>query len=158
MPRTSLMMRVAALHPIALITGLPDCFVAIAPRNDGASSIARRFRWVRFNGKGSGEKRACIVALRIGENLGCRALLHDLALPHDDDLIGERAHDTQVMADEEIGEAALRCNSRRRSTICACTDISSAEVGSSSTTNFGSSTMARAIAMRWRWPPENSCG
>jgi hypothetical protein len=36
--------------------------------------------------------------------------------------------------------------------------MSSADVGSSSMMNFGSSTMARAIAMRWRWPPENSCG
>ena len=35
--------------------------------------------------------------------------------------------------------------------------MSSALVGSSSSTNFGSSTMARAMAMRWRWPPENSC-
>ena len=42
--------------------------------------------------------------------------------------------------------------------IWAWTDMSSAEVGSSSTTRRGFRTMARAIAMRWRWPPENSCG
>ena len=42
--------------------------------------------------------------------------------------------------------------------ICACTERSSADVGSSSRMNSGSSAMARAIAMRWRWPPENSCG
>ena len=30
--------------------------------------------------------------------------------------------------------------------------------GSSSTISLGASTMARAIEMRWRWPPENSCG
>ena len=33
-----------------------------------------------------------------------------------------------------------------------------ADVGSSSTRISGSSTTARAMAMRWRWPPENSCG
>ena len=36
--------------------------------------------------------------------------------------------------------------------------MSSALVGSSSTMKVGSSTTARATAMRWRWPPENSCG
>jgi hypothetical protein len=36
--------------------------------------------------------------------------------------------------------------------------MSKAEVGSSSTTNRGFRTSAPAIAMRWRWPPENSCG
>jgi hypothetical protein len=31
-------------------------------------------------------------------------------------------------------------------------------VGSSSTTTLGFRIMVRAMAMRWRWPPENSCG
>ena len=34
----------------------------------------------------------------------------------------------------------------------------SALVGSSSTTTLGRRIMARAMAMRWRWPPLNSCG
>ena len=37
-------------------------------------------------------------------------------------------------------------------------DTSSALTGSSATITFGSSISARARAMRWRWPPENSCG
>ena len=41
---------------------------------------------------------------------------------------------------------------------CACTDTSSAEVGSSQTRNSGCVASARAIEMRWRWPPENWCG
>jgi hypothetical protein len=41
---------------------------------------------------------------------------------------------------------------------CACTDTSSALVGSSHTRNSGSVASARAIEMRWRWPPENWCG
>ena len=41
---------------------------------------------------------------------------------------------------------------------CACTETSSAEVGSSQTRNSGSVASARAIEMRWRWPPENWCG
>ena len=41
---------------------------------------------------------------------------------------------------------------------CACTLTSSAEVGSSHTRNSGCVASARAIEMRWRWPPENWCG
>src|SRR5262245_35815968 len=42
--------------------------------------------------------------------------------------------------------------------ICARTDTSSAETGSSSTMSRVSVARARAIAMRCRWPPLNSCG
>ena len=41
---------------------------------------------------------------------------------------------------------------------CACTETSSAEVGSSQTRNSGCVASARAIEMRCRWPPENWCG
>jgi hypothetical protein len=37
-------------------------------------------------------------------------------------------------------------------------DTSSAETGSSATISFGRSASVRAMPMRWRWPPENSCG
>ena len=40
----------------------------------------------------------------------------------------------------------------------ACTLTSSALVGSSHTRNSGCVASARAIEMRWRWPPENWCG
>src|SRR5215470_1766424 len=50
------------------------------------------------------------------------------------------------------------CRSRRRFRIWARIDTSSAETGSSSTMTLGDSESARAIAMRWRWPLENSCG
>ena len=45
-----------------------------------------------------------------------------------------------------------------RLSICACTETSSAEVGSSQTRNSGCVASARAIEMRCRWPPENWCG
>ncbi len=72
--------------------------------------------------------------------------------------MAEGAHDLEVVRDEEIARPFSSCSLRSRSMIWACTDRSSAEVGSSSRMNSGSSAMARAIAMRWRWPPENSCG
>jgi len=48
--------------------------------------------------------------------------------------------------------------SRRRLRICACTETSRADTGSSATTSFGESAIARAIPIRWRCPPENSWG
>ncbi len=44
------------------------------------------------------------------------------------------------------------------SRIRACTVTSSALVGSSRTSTRGSTESARAIATRWRWPPESWCG
>src|SRR5262249_52440535 len=50
------------------------------------------------------------------------------------------------------------CRSLSKFRICARIETSSADTGSSSTMTLGASDSARAIAMRWRWPPENSCG
>ena len=45
-----------------------------------------------------------------------------------------------------------------RFSTCARMETSSAEMGSSATMNSGSMTSARAMPIRWRWPPENSWG
>src|SRR6266542_368470 len=45
-----------------------------------------------------------------------------------------------------------------RSSTRACVDRSSADTGSSQTMSFGFSARARAMAIRCRWPPENSRG
>ena len=42
--------------------------------------------------------------------------------------------------------------------ICACTETSSAVVGSSAMMSSGSAAIASAITTRCRMPPENSCG
>jgi len=42
--------------------------------------------------------------------------------------------------------------------IWAWIDTSRAEIGSSQTMKEGSTARARAIPIRCRWPPENSCG
>ena len=46
----------------------------------------------------------------------------------------------------------------RRLRIWACTEASSAETTSSATTTSGSKASARAIATRWRWPPDSRPG
>ena len=95
-----------------------------------------------------GHQGAGVGVLGGGHDLLGQAGLDDLAVLHDEDLVRQGADDAEIVADEQIGEAVADCNSRNNSTICACTDMSSAEVGSSSTTKRGFNTNARAIAMR----------
>ena len=58
-----------------------------------------------------------------------------------------------------ITAVPVSCWSRSISSrICACTVTSSAVVGSSAMSSFGSLISAMAIIVRWRMPPENSCG
>ena len=51
-----------------------------------------------------------------------------------------------------------RCRSSSRLMICDWMETSRAETASSQTMSLGLSAIARAMPMRWRWPPENSCG
>ncbi len=53
---------------------------------------------------------------------------------------------------------SFSCNSNIKFNICACTETSSAETGSSATTRRGLSASARAMPMRCRCPPLNACG
>ena len=65
----------------------------------------------------------------------------------------------RLWRDEEIGEPELRAAGRASGSGSAPAPRRRArEVGSSQTRNSGSVASARAIEMRWRWPPENSCG
>jgi hypothetical protein len=52
----------------------------------------------------------------------------------------------------------LRCSSFMMLSTCAWTETFSAEVGLSQTRNSGCVASARAMLMRWRWPPLNWCG
>ena len=51
----------------------------------------------------------------------------------------------------------MPCRSCNRLSTCAWIDTSSADTGSSATTNEGRRASARAIPIRCRWPPLNSC-
>ena len=62
------------------------------------------------------------------------------------------------MRDEDVREAELVLQMLEQVDDLAWIDTSSAETGSSSTISVGSSASARAMPMRCRCPPENSCG
>jgi hypothetical protein len=67
-------------------------------------------------------------------------------------------HDAEVVRDEDVRQPEVVLSSSSRLTIWAWIETSRAETGSSATISFGRSASARATPMRWRWPPENSCG
>ncbi|CPU65814.1 Protein of uncharacterised function (DUF1602) [Mycobacteroides abscessus] len=57
-----------------------------------------------------------------------------------------------------IAKPSLTRSSSSSATTWAWTVTSSAVVGSSAMTSFGSRVRAMAMSTRWRCPPESSCG
>jgi hypothetical protein len=113
---------------------------------------------LRFQPERRGEQRAGVVGLRILEQLGGRALLHHLAMAHHDQMAGERGDHAQIVGNEHVGEVALALQFAQQIDHMGLEQHVERAGRLVHTTKFGSSTAARAIEMRWRWPPENSCG
>src|SRR4029078_5834917 len=67
---------------------------------DGASAP-------RLELEGSRKQRLGVVGLGFGEHPARRSLLDELALAEHDNRIGERAHDLEIVTDEEVGEFVL---------------------------------------------------
>ena len=84
--------------------------------------------------------------------------LDDRAGVQHDDVVADPPHDVEVVRDEQVADAELGLQRSSRLRICAWTDTSSAEVGSSQTTRSGPVASARAMPSRCRWPPESSVG
>jgi hypothetical protein len=72
--------------------------------------------------------------------------------------LADLGHHAQIMGDEQQRRAVARLHFAISFRICFCTVTSSAVVGSSATISFGSAAKAEAIRMRWRMPPDSSCG
>ena len=97
--------------------------------------------------------------LRAVEHLVDRALLDDEPAVEDVDAVDDLPDDRKVVRDEEVARARTpRAASRKRFRICAWTETSSAETGSSQTISFGSTASVRAIATRCRSPPDSAAG
>ena len=106
-------------------------------------------------GTADSERLRVRVVRPVEDDLG-RPELHQPPEVEDGDPVGDVADDAEVVRDEEVARPASRaCSSTSRLRIAACTDTSSAEVGSSQTTSFGSPANARAIASRCFSPPES---
>jgi hypothetical protein len=84
-------------------------------------------------------------------------LAHD-AVAHDDDLIGDLADQARSWLMKSMLMRWLFCSRSSNSRICRWIVTSSAVVGSSAISSFGSQASAIAIITRCCWPPESSCG
>ncbi len=87
-----------------------------------------------------------------------RPHLHDPAEIEDDDPVAHELDDIEVVADEEHGHAEAGAEVLQQvQHLRLHRDVERGD-GSSATISSGSTASARAMPMRWRWPPENSCG
>src|SRR5699024_3056916 len=66
-----------------------------------------RLHVVRGVAQGGGHEVLRDLRLRVGEDLVDRALLHHAGVGHDDDLVGDRAHDLHLVGDHHDGDAQL---------------------------------------------------
>ena len=106
-----------------------------------------------------GEQRLRVRMVRAFEHRLRRPELHEAAEVEHRDAIGQVADDAEIVRDEDVARPVARaCRSTSRLRIAACTETSSAEVGSSQTTSRGSPANARAIATRCFCPPESCVG
>ena len=125
------------------------------------TSPCRMVRSRRARGAAPGSPRAAPACRGGAARRRCSSVgrgLDDAAEIHHRDAVGDVLHHREIVRDEDVGEAEPLLQVRSRFRICARIDTSSADTGSSQTISFGSTASARAMAMRWRWPPENSCG
>ena len=131
-------------------------------RHEVGRRAGDRLRGVARRSSKSGTERSSaerVRMARLAEHLGHGARLDDAAGVHHGDALarlGDTARScvTKTIAHAELAGAvrASRCR------IWSWIVTSSAVVGSSQRSNCGSLASAIAIRMRWRSPPESSCG
>ena len=113
----------------------------------------------RFGGQHRGQER-----LRVGmpgrpEELIGLGLFYNAPQIHDRDPGGHVFDHGEIVTNQQIREAEIPPQILQQvEKVCDCTETSSAEVGSSQMTMRGSLMSARAMATRWRWPPESWLG
>ena len=125
---------------------------------EGGSPASSRARRIGGAGSATAAMSAAVYGWSGRSMIGGRPFLDDASQIEDGDAVGDAGHHGDVVGDEEVGETRALAQFESRFTICAATDTSSAETGSSHTTRRGSVASALAIATRCRCPPESSDG
>ena len=113
---------------------------------------------LRIRNRNRGEERLRIGVKRIGKEILRIAELHNISKIHNTDRIGNMFHYGKVMGDKEIRQFELLLQILQKVNYLCLNDTSSAETGSSQTTNSGFKAKALAIQILCLCPPENSCG
>ena len=129
-----------------------------APGSEALSSI-RRANSAGASGRGAAPRRTTLrIRVRRMRNSDARGDLDDAAAAHDRNPIRDVVDDREVVRNEQIGEPELRLQVDQQIQDLRLDRQSSADTGSSQITRSGRNAEARAIPMRWRWPPEKLCG
>jgi hypothetical protein len=76
-------------------------------RHDSGNAAQRLVALHLAGDRDAGEQAARVGVLRVGEELGGRRALHDLAGIHDRDAVGDARHHAEVVRDEQDAEAEL---------------------------------------------------
>ena len=104
------------------------------------------------------EQQPRVGVLRVEQHRVGRALLDDPPAVHHEHLVGDVARARDVVRDVQEGDSDSRLSCRIRLRMPMRIDTSSIEIGSSPRITLGSTASARAIATRWRCPPESWWG
>jgi hypothetical protein len=110
-------------------------------------------RGVGFRDGGEQSLGVGVVRLRV-ERVAWRPLGQPAEVHHRHTITGVE-NDGEIVADEQRGRTVPDSSATYRFSICARTDTSSAETGSSNTSSAGCRASAWAIRIRWRCPPLN---
>ena len=96
--------------------------------------------------------------LRICVKLSIARLLDDSAEIHHRDLIGKMLDDREIVRDEQVGDFALDLEILQQiEDLRLDRDVQRAD-GFVADDEIGLKSRPHAMPMRWRCPPENSCG
>ncbi len=126
-----------------------------------ANQHAAFFRWLPFAAQALwyGGKQAARVGVVWPDQHPCRRTrFHHPSGLHHLDPIADPRDDGQIVADQHDRQSQRAIEFASRLITWPCSDTSSEDTGSSATSNDGRVAKARAIPMRWRCPPESSCG
>jgi hypothetical protein len=105
-----------------------------------------------------GEQRLRVGVVGPGEErLGRRALDHAAEI-HDHHPVGDVLDHAEVVADEQVGEPELVAQVHEEVQHLRLDRDVERGHASSQTMKVRLTASARAMPMRWRWPPENWCG
>ena len=85
-------------------------------------------------------------------------LLHDPALAQHHHPVGEVPHHGQVVPDEQVADAEVTTQFEEQVDDLGLHGEVEGGSASSQMIRSGETISARAIAIRWRWPPENCRG
>jgi hypothetical protein len=132
--------------------------VALATRGGHVVVDHHQARRVAFQARAAGQQGLGVVVARVFKDARHGPLFADAAVAHHHHLIGDFAHQAQVVADEEHAHAALGLELAQQFQDLPLDGHVQRRGGLVGDQSLGSQARAIAIITRCCWPPLISCG